>query len=84
MVNAQTCGFCGRDFMEDEAQPTCAGCPLRGGCQLVRCPHCGYENPVAPRWLTKLRDWFTTPAARAAGYDTAGEWHAGPGEETCH
>jgi hypothetical protein len=56
MVTAITCGFCRAAFEEDQAQPTCAGCPLKGGCQLVRCPHCGYENPVVPIWLTRLRD----------------------------
>lgn len=61
------CGFCGRRFAPDEGQPTCASCPLKGGCQLVRCPHCGYENPLTPAWLTRVRGWFATPAARRAG-----------------
>jgi hypothetical protein len=59
MVNSQTCGFCARTFAPDEGQPACTSCPLRGGgCQLVRCPNCGYENPVTPPWLTQLRSWF--------------------------
>jgi hypothetical protein len=54
----QTCGFCQRTFAPDEGQPTCASCPLKGGCQLVRCPNCGYENPVTPAWVARLRSWF--------------------------
>jgi len=49
------CGFCAREFEEDRGQPACRACPLAGHpCHLVRCPHCGYENPVPPAWLTRL------------------------------
>lgn len=72
-MSGTCCGFCGRTFEPDEGQPTCASCPLKGGCQLVRCPHCGYENPVTPAWLTRVRSWFSTPAARRAGYDENGD-----------
>gem|GEM_PF-1857304 len=51
------CGFCGREFAEDRGQPACRACPLSaatGGCRRLRCPHCGYENPVLPRWLVRL------------------------------
>lgn len=67
------CGFCGRMFAPDEGQPACASCPLKGGCQLVRCPHCGYENPLTPAWLTRVRTWFAAPAARRAGYEENGD-----------
>ncbi|CAN5781985.1 hypothetical protein BH23GEM9_BH23GEM9_28330 [soil metagenome] len=72
MVNEHSCGFCGRVFRQDEGQPTCAACPLSGGCRLVRCPHCGYENPVAPAWVDRVRAWFGTRQARQAGYDEVG------------
>jgi hypothetical protein len=81
MVNEQTCCFCNRSFAQDEAQPTCSSCPLKGGCQMVRCPHCGYENPVAPAWLGRLKAWFGTAAARNAGYDESGTW-TGEADET--
>ncbi len=61
-----TCGFCGRDFEEDRAQPTCQACPLARGCRAIRCPHCGYENPAvpaAPAWVARLRR-FTRSHAR--------------------
>ncbi len=50
-----TCGYCGRAFEENRAQPTCQACPLSHGCRAIRCPHCGYENPAAPAWLGKLK-----------------------------
>lgn len=28
----------------------------------MRCPYCGYENPVTPAWLTRLRGWLTDSA----------------------
>jgi hypothetical protein len=49
------CGFCGREFAEDRAQPACQACPIAVTCKAVRCPHCGYENPVVPAWLERLR-----------------------------
>ena len=51
-----TCGFCRRTFEEDRAQPACQACPIAIACKAVRCPHCGYENPVAPRWLGRLKN----------------------------
>lgn len=51
---AMTCGFCGLAFVEDAGQPVCRGCPLTGVCHMVRCPACGYENPVPPRWLARF------------------------------
>jgi hypothetical protein len=65
MVTAQRCGFCSREFEPDEAQPACASCPLRSGCQLVRCPHCGFENAQTPPWLSRVRTWLARPADAA-------------------
>lgn len=48
------CGFCALEFREDRAQPVCRSCPIAGLCRNVRCPHCGYENPVVPQWLQRL------------------------------
>lgn len=74
MVSGHVCGFCGQSFQPDEGQPTCRSCPLKGGCQMVRCPHCGYENPLTPPWVTRVRAWFSTAAAQRAGYDSAGDY----------
>jgi hypothetical protein len=54
------CGFCAREFLEDRGQPACRSCPLSTGCHLVRCPHCGYENPVLPGWLARLAGGIRT------------------------
>jgi hypothetical protein len=54
-----TCGYCGIEFEEDRGQPTCKNCPLARGCSAVRCPNCGYENPVVPAWVQRLRQWVS-------------------------
>jgi len=48
------CGFCAAEFRQDWGQPVCRACPLAGMCHMVRCPQCGYENPVPPAWLSRL------------------------------
>ena len=53
-----TCSFCGQDFVEDRSQATCQACPLSQACGLMRCPHCGYENPKQPAWIGKLKEWI--------------------------
>lgn len=63
-----TCGYCRESFEEDRAQPTCGACPLSSACNFVRCPHCGYENPATPAWITRLRGWLKTQDARDLGY----------------
>ena len=55
---AVTCGFCGREFVEDRSQATCQACPLSKACGLMRCPHCGYENAKEPGWLTRIKEWI--------------------------
>lgn len=52
------CGFCGKAFDEDRGQPACRQCPVGSGCGLVRCPHCGYENPGTPGWISFLKRRF--------------------------
>lgn len=49
------CGYCGKPFEEDRGQPACRQCPVGSGCGLVRCPHCGYENPGTPGWIAFLK-----------------------------
>jgi len=61
------CGFCGKAFEENRGQPACRQCPVGSGCGLVRCPHCGYENPGTPGWIAFLKKTFgkEKPAAEA-------------------
>ncbi len=49
------CSFCGLEFKEEEARKGCAGCSLTKGCQMIRCPRCGYEMPPEPEWIKRLR-----------------------------
>lgn len=62
-LRVMVCGFCAREFEEDCAQPACRSCPLTGLCHMVRCPRCGYENPVPPRWLARLGGWASKGSA---------------------
>ncbi len=50
------CGNCGRSFTARQGEFACHGCGHFGGCHLVKCPHCGYEQPQEPVWVAKLRD----------------------------
>jgi uncharacterized paraquat-inducible protein A len=49
------CSFCGMEFEQEEAQKGCSRCSLAKGCQLVRCPRCGYEMPLEPNWIKRLK-----------------------------
>jgi len=71
-MSAITCAYCGRTFAEDQGQPACASCPLKGGCRFLRCPHCGYENPCAPSWVERLKAWVASDAGRADDRAEAG------------
>lgn len=59
-----TCGMCRLEFEEDRAQPTCQACPLSRACKHVRCPQCGYENPVTPGWVKSLRELMNYESKR--------------------
>jgi len=45
------CSLCGREFNEKEAERGCKSCPIMKGCKLVKCPNCGFETPLEPKWL---------------------------------
>lgn len=53
------CPLCSYAITPDEALRACQQCPLaQGGCQLVRCPRCGYEWAEESRLLKGLnRIW---------------------------
>lgn len=50
------CSLCGHEFDPESALAPCRGCPLARGCDLVRCPKCGFETPVEPKWIVRLRE----------------------------
>jgi rubredoxin len=52
------CALCGLEFEERDAVASCEGCPMKsGGCNMLRCPNCGYENPGEPQLLKMVRKW---------------------------
>lgn len=47
------CGLCGLRFSHGER--ACGSCALGAGCELVRCPGCGYQFPRESRLLRWLQ-----------------------------
>ena len=54
MAQTLDCLLCGMEFQKT-ASVCVQGCPVKGACAYVRCPHCNYEMPETPRFLEKLR-----------------------------
>jgi len=52
------CGFCGHEFREEEGIRGCGQCGMPGGCKMVRCPSCNYENPPETAIVKKIRKVF--------------------------
>lgn len=52
------CGFCGFEFPEEEGIRGCGKCGMPGGCRMVRCPRCNYENPPESKALKKLKKFL--------------------------
>ena len=48
-----SCPLCGGRFTHGGR--ACGGCPLARGCEIVRCPHCGYGFPRESRLVSWLR-----------------------------
>jgi ferrous iron transport protein A len=53
----RVCAFCGHELTQEGIEKACRGCGAFGGCHLIKCPACGYEQPQEPRWLQKLAAW---------------------------
>ncbi len=51
------CGLCGKEFDEAGGAKTCARCSMFGGCQMLKCPHCGYEMPRETKLVKWIRQW---------------------------
>jgi hypothetical protein len=60
------CGLCGLRFTH--GGKVCSSCVLSNGCDLVKCPGCGYQFPRESRMVSLmqrlLRAWGT-PRGRA-------------------
>ena len=48
-----TCSLCGFRFTHGEK--VCGCCPFAAGCDIVRCPHCGYAFPRSSLVVTWIR-----------------------------
>ncbi len=55
------CPLCGAGFTHGAL--ACGSCPLNAGCDIVKCPHCGYQFPRT----SKVVEWARRLARRAAG-----------------
>jgi len=45
-----SCPLCGGRFTHGTL--VCGSCPLNAGCEIVKCPSCGYQFPRRSRLLT--------------------------------
>lgn len=68
MTSTHTCPLCGHHYSVS-AKSHCAACPLNGGCTMLCCPNCGYQQPDPHksrlgRWAN---GWFKRRRARRAG-----------------
>jgi len=48
------CALCGYKFDEEKVYSSCKGCFMAKGCELIKCPRCGYEIAPEPKWLKKI------------------------------
>ncbi len=49
------CSLCGYQFNEDESVMSCGGCSFVKGCNMVRCPNCGFEVPAESKVVKILK-----------------------------
>jgi Fe2+ transport system protein FeoA len=54
-VKSYECPLCSTDF---EGATCHSNCPMSNGCDMVRCPRCGYEFVESGRVLDMLRRWI--------------------------
>jgi hypothetical protein len=53
-----TCALCGARFTHGTL--VCVSCPLNAGCEVVKCPACGYQSPRRSRIVDFVRGIFTS------------------------
>ena len=50
------CSLCGFNFDENDAKACCTGCLFSKGCELLKCPNCGFEMTKEPDWIKRLKE----------------------------
>ncbi|MGH7144431.1 MAG: ferrous iron transport protein A [Terriglobales bacterium] len=60
------CACCGNDFEAAAARKQCRSCALFGGCSMLKCPRCGYEQPADTRLTRWLKNLFAPRSAACA------------------
>jgi predicted amidophosphoribosyltransferase len=53
-----TCALCGAHFTHGTL--VCGSCPLNVGCEVVKCPACGYQSPRRSRIVEFVRGVFAS------------------------
>jgi predicted RNA-binding Zn-ribbon protein involved in translation (DUF1610 family) len=48
-----SCALCGARFTHGTL--VCQSCPLNAGCEVVKCPSCGYQSPRRSRIVDLVR-----------------------------
>lgn len=56
------CSLCGQRFTHGTL--VCVSCPLNAGCEVVKCPSCGYQFPRRSRIVDFARRLFRPRASR--------------------
>ena len=51
-----SCALCGARFTH--GQLVCVSCPLNAGCEVVKCPSCGFQSPRRSRIVEGVRRLF--------------------------
>lgn len=55
-ATAFSCPLCGGHFSHGTL--VCGSCPLNAGCEVVKCPSCGYQFPRRSRIVDLARRMF--------------------------
>lgn len=57
-----TCSLCGSRFRHGTL--VCVSCPLNAGCEVVKCPSCGFQSPRRSRIVDFVRRVFKSESRR--------------------
>ena len=57
------CPLCGTVFSHGHL--ACGGCPLNAGCDILKCPHCGYQFPRSSRLVEMAKRLLRVGGSRS-------------------